>query len=332
MNCGPCSGCVFYQPNQITVEQRDDAKYRCLNPEVGGNFRVDFGCVYYTDPGSSSINVPDHVKDGTVTDPNPNPVDGPVEVLIVTHYKDFSWLVQALRCARKHLSGFQGLTIAVPNHEMERFKPLLDQFDVRLHGYVEVEGKGMLGHMIKMAEADLFLPPTTKYVLTCDADCMFRMATTPEHYFYNDKPYCIVRTWESLTRFERPGDPTSKVVSDCLMWKAPTDRQVGFDTPIFGMCMNTVVFPIDFFAQYRAHIEKVHNRSFREFMLDGNNSWPQSNMDFTAMVAYAHRFMNERWHWFDTEKPPYPVDRKKAFWSHGGLLPNIQQEIEEFLA
>lgn len=266
-----------------------------------------------------------------MTDPNPNPVDGPVEVLIVTHYKDFPWLVQALRCMRKYLSGFQGITIAVPDHEMERFLPLHHQFDVRLHGYPEVPSKGMLGHMIKMAEADLFLPPATKYVLTCDADCMFRMATRPEHYFWNDKPYCIVRTWESLVSYERPGDPTSKVVSDCMIWKEPTDRQVGFDTPIFGMCMNTIVFPIDFFAPYRAHIEKVHNRSFRAFMLDGRNAWPQSNMDFTAMVAYAHRFMNDRWHWFDTAAPPYPTDRKKAYWSHGGLLPNIQQEIEGFL-
>lgn len=326
-----CASCVYWEPNQETVEQREGGKYECRNPEVGIRTRIEFGCTLHMGANDTEVNVPNHVRNGSMTEPNSNPVDGPVEVLIVTHYKDFPWLVYALRCIAKYLVGFQGVTIAYPLHEAERFQPLLDQFDVRLHGYDETPGKGMLGHMVKMAEADLFLPATTKYVLTCDADCMFRMATKPEHYFANDKPYCIIRSWASLTT-EDPTNPGSKVVSDCMMWKGPTDRQVGFDTPIFGMCMNTVVFPIDFFAKYRAHIESVHNRNFRDFMFDGRNDWPQSNMDFTAMVAYAQKFMPERWHWYDVEKPPYPTDRKLAFWSHGGIGPDVQKQIEGFLA
>jgi hypothetical protein len=95
--------------------------------------------------------------------------------------------------------------------------------------------------------------------------------------------------------------------------------------------MNTIVFPIDFFPSYRAHVELVHSRPFEEFMLDGRNEFPQSNMDFTAMVAYAHRYMHDRFRWFDVESPPYPEDRKKAFWSHGGLTPEIKSEIESML-
>ncbi len=29
---------------------------------------------------------------------------------------------------------------------------------------------------------------------------------------------------------------------------------------------------------------------------------------------------------------PYPVDRKMAFWSHGGITPAIMGQIEEFLS
>jgi hypothetical protein len=262
--------------------------------------------------------------------PNPNPVDGPVEILIVTYSKDMPWLMYCLRCIRKHCTGFQGVTIAHPNHEQSLFEPLVEKFDVRLHGYDEVPGKGMLQHMVKMGEADLFLPASTKYVLTCDADCMFRTPTTPEHYFWKDKPYYIIRSWDSLTT-ENPFSPGSKIVSDCRQWKAPTDRQLGFDTPIFGMCMNTVVFPVKFFAPYRDRISRVHRRPYRDFMLDGQNSFPQTNMDFTAMGAFAHRYMYDDWYWFDVEHPPYPSDRKKAYHSHSGLTPAIRAEIEGFL-
>lgn len=327
-----CATCLWWSANHEKPD-KEEGEFPCWNPAVGistgGNYGTE--CPHWMGPEATEANVPQHTKDGTMREPNPNPVDGPTELLIVTHYKDFAWLVYALRCAQKYLRGFQGITVAFPLHEEERFRPLLDQFNVRLFPYPEIPGKGMLQHMVMMASADQFLPSTTKYVLTCDADCMFRMPTTPEHYFWNDKPYCIIRSWASLTT-EDPRNPGSKVVSDCLMWKAPTDRQLGFDTPIFGMCMNTIVFPIDFFSKYRQHIESVHKRDFQSFMLDGQNAWPQSNMDFTAMVAYAHRYMNERFHWFDVERPPYPEDRKKAYWSHGGLLPDIVREIEGFLA
>lgn len=271
-----------------------------------------------------------------MTEPNPNPVDGPVEILIVTYWKDFPWLVYCLRLIQKFCRGFQGVTVVLPRRDLEKMitvvSPHVPSGPLRivLRTFDEMDGKGMLHHMVMMAKADELLPFGTKYVLTCDADCMFRMPTNPEHYFWNDKPYYIIRSWASLTT-EDPRNPGSKVVSDCLQWKGPTDAQVGFDTEIFGMCMNTVVFPIDFFPKYRAHVEKVHHKSFAEVILGGRNEFPQTSMDFTAMGACAHRFMRERWHWFDVERPPYPVDRKQAFWSHGGLTEDARNQIEGLL-
>lgn len=319
-----CSTCVWWEPNKAWY---NGGPLLCLNPNIAMQTTLDFCCEFHMGAEATEVNVPQHTKDGTDMAPNPNPVDGPVEILIVTYSKDMPWLHYCLRSIRRHCAGFQGVTVAHPNHESKLFGPLVKEFDIRLHGYDEVPGKGMLGHMVKMAEADLFLPAPTKYVLTCDADCIFRMPTTPEHYFWNDKPYYIIRTWKSLTT-ENPFSPGSKIVSDCHQWKSPTDRQLGFDTPIFGMCMNTVVFPIDFYDKYRARIERVHHRKFESFMLDGRNEFPQSNMDFTAMGAFAHRYMHDRWHWFDVEHPPYPIDRKKAYHSHSGFTPAILEEIE----
>lgn len=336
-----CRDCLWWLPNRPTFKE-DPIPTQCTNLKIYIPVVAELGCDYHMAADALEVNVPQHTTLGTMRDPNPNPVDGPVEILIVTFgtpklrcsnvvVSDLDWLEWCLKSIRRHVTGFQGVTIAHPAHESEMFKRRLGGLDVRLHAFHEQPGKGFLHHQVAMASAETFLPSSTKYVLTCDADCMFKMPTTPEHYFWNDKPYYIWRSWESLIT-EDPRNPGSKVVSDCLQWKGPTDRQLGFASEMFGMCMNTVVFPIDFFKRYRDHIENVHGRSFTEFMLDGRNEYPQTSMDFTAMGAYAFRHMQDRWHWFDVAQPPYPEDRKKAYWSHGGLSPAIRAEIEGFLA
>lgn len=333
-----CSTCVYYDPNQVAVEQRDDGKYLCNHPEVGGRFRVDFGCAYHMSATDTAMNVPNHCPNGTMNAPNPNKIDGPCEVLIVTYWKDFPWLEYALRSMVKYFSGFQGVTVVIPHRDREVYEPLRKQFDGRLnlrtHCYDEPAGKGMISHMIKMAEAERIVPPGTKYVLHSDADGIFKMPTTPEHYFWNDKPYYLYRTWASLGVYD-PRHPISKAVSDCAQWKGPTDTQLGWDTEFYCMAMNTAVMPIDFYKPYRDHIAAVHKRPFEDHMLAGRNEFPQTSMDWTAMGAWAHRFMHGRFTWFDCEHPetnPYPVDRKKAYHSHSGFTPEIRREIEGFLA
>ncbi len=264
-------------------------------------------------------------------EPNPNPPDGPVEVLIITYAKDWDWLVYALRCCRKFLSGFQGVTVACPNADMAKFNTLLHQFDVRLYGYDEVPGKGMLQHFVKMAEADLFLPSTTKYFLTLDADAMFHTSSRPEHFFWMDKPYWIVRTWDSLTT-DDPRNPGAKCISDCYQWRSVTAAQLGFDPELYTMCVNSQAMPLSMLKHYREHLQSVHKKPFKKYMLEGRNEFPQTRVDFNALGAFAYKFHRDEFTWFDIEKGPFPQDRKKVYWSHGGLNPEIVTEIEGFLA
>lgn len=264
---------------------------------------------------------------------NTTPVKGPMEILIVTHAKDMPWLQLCMESIERFCTGFQGVTIAHPVHQLEIFKQAALDFDwhCRLYAYEEVPGKGMIQHMVKMAEADLIVPPETKWVLTCDADCIFTMPTRPEDYFANGKPYYLVRTWDSLTA-QDPDNPGAKVVSDCYQWREPTAKQLGFDPAMYTMCMNTNVFPVEFFGHYRAHIEKMHQQPFAQWMLSGRNEFPQDRMDFTAMGAWAWQYMHEYWTWIDVDKQPYPADRKRAYWSHGGVTPAIRKEIEGLLS
>lgn len=325
-----CSDCVYWQANQVKPDH--EGACECLNPTLGGiKTMATFGCNEFIGSDSTAMNVPQHTPNGIMDKfKNEKPVEG-VEILIVTHAKDFDWLVYALRCARKHLSGFQGITVAFPRQELERFKLLLDQFEVRLHPYDEVAGKGFLQHESKMGEADRIVPAGTRYVMHMDADCNFKITTTPQDYFFQDKPVYLYRTWESLSSPD-PRDPARKVVSDCIMWKGPTEAQLGYVSDVYTMTRHPTVFPMDFYPLYRAHIEQHHRMGFEQYFLAGNkNSHPQDRMDFTAMGQFAWTYMRDRFHWINVETEEYPADRLRAYWSHGGISPTIAGEIENFL-
>lgn len=330
-----CSKCCWWSPNQHPVDDVLHSEHVCYNPTLHElRTRPLFGCNEFLGADSTEMNVPNHTPNGTMQDPNPNKIDGPCEVLIVTYWKDFPWLEYALRSMGKYFSGFHGVTVAIPRKDVREFSQRFTvggSLNLRLYVYDEVEGKGMVQHMVKMAEADLIVPPGTKYVLHTDADGIFKMATTPEHYFWNDKPYYLIRSWSSLGVPDLR-HPISKSVSDCGQWKGATDTQLGWDTEWYTMAMNTAVMPIDFYKPYREHIAEAHKRPFEEHMLAGRNEFPQTSMDWTAMGAWAHKFMHDRFTWFDVESgQPYPVDRKKAYHSHSGFTPEIRAEIEGFL-
>lgn len=336
-----CANCLWWSCN-TTKPDVAEGQYPCWCPDVGGDKGGENGtdCAYFMGSDHIDVNVPNHLRNAAMTEPNPNPVDGPTEILIVTYHKDFPWLVYCLKSISRFCRGFERVLVLIPYTDQDAFfGNVVPQIrgtasigaPVQIKMYDEVPGKGMVQHMAMMARADEFVSTRTKYVLHCDADCIFKMPTRPEHYFWNDKPYQIIRTWDSLTT-EDPRNPGSKVVSDCAQWREPTRIQLGFDSPWYTMCMNTAVFPREFYKRYRDHIENVHQKPFMEVILSGRNEFPQTSMDWTAMGAYAERHMHDAFTWFDVEHPPYPADRKQAFWSHGGITPEAQTQINELLA
>lgn len=336
-----CRNCVNWSPNTGATILKSEDKI-CTEPHQTRPWTDDEDtCDYFLGSDDISVNVPDHCPNGTMKDPNPNPVDGPVEILISTFgtptmrvsgnvVSDLDWLRYALRSIRKHCTGFQGITIVHPRHENEMFKPLVDQFDVRLHGFDEMKGKGFIDHMIQMASADQIVPAGTRYVLHTDSDGIFKMPVTPEDYFWEDKPYHIVRSWESLTEKD-PNDPNRKCVSDCAQWQGPTDYQLGFKTQIYGMCMNVGAFPMEFYKAYRDHIAWKHGKSFEQFMREGEAVHPATRMDWTAMVGYAYHKMRDKFTWFTVESRKYPADRKQSFWSHQGTTPESIAIMEKLI-
>lgn len=180
-------------------------------------------------------------------------------------------------------------------------------------------------HEAAIGSAEDFVPKDTTHVFHLDSDCIFHTPTSPSDYFVNGKPVYLIRTWESLT--DGKGN-----VSDCAQWRGPTEAQLGFKTPWYSMCRLGSVFPIGFYKTYREHIEGVHKQPFMEYMVAGRNTFPQDRMDWTAMGVFAKHRMEQDFHWVDVGVEPPPKDRFGVFWSHGGITPTIQKEMEGFVA
>jgi hypothetical protein len=266
---------------------------------------------------------------------------GKCEIFIVTYglptkrasgqtVSDFDWLTWCLRCIRKHCTGFSGITLAIPQRDAALLQPIANEhaqakggIPLHIKMMMEKPGKGMLTHMAAMGSAEEFVPKDTTHVIHIDADCMFKMPTTPGDYFENGKPVYLIRTWESLV-------DGKGAVSDCAQWRSPTEHQLGFSTPWYTMCRLGSVFPIGYYPVYRKHIEAIHGKPYMDFMLSGKNDFPQNRMDWTAMGAFAKHAMEDQFHWIDIGQQPPPKDRFMVYWSHGGITPEILKELEGF--
>lgn len=261
---------------------------------------------------------------------------GRCEILIVTYAKDEPWLRWALRAIRKFCTGFTGITLVIPGRDADAFRDVANthaqaksSLPLKIKLIKEPPGKGMLAHMAVMGSADEFVPKDTTHVMHVDSDVIFNMPVTPADYIHGTKPVYVWRTYASLAEV-RDGQ---KVVSDCAQWKAPTEAQLGFPTNAYTMCRHPSCFPIGFYKPYRQHIEKQHGRDFFSYMTSGRNEHPANRMDFTAMGAWAFAKMHDAFEWLDISGGNHlaPKDRQQTYWSHGGITPTIQKEIEEFL-
>lgn len=332
MNCSDrCQHCLWWLPNRPEIAE---AVEHCLR--LDKRTEIDDTCPEFVGASATKVNVPQHTKNGEQMDRNTTPPDGPVQILIVTYQKDFPWLMYALRAIERHATGFSGVTVLIPSHDLRALTDIARETGLGLTRYIpsirtffEAQGRGMLQHMVMMATAEKLVPSQTKYVLHMDSDCIFKMPTDASDYFMNGKPAYLYRTWESLTT-EDPKNPGTKVISDCAQWRGPTEQQLGQQSTVYTMTRHPTVFPIDFYQPYRQHIGKVHG-DFESYMMAGRNQFPQDRMDFTAMGQWAWTHMRERFHWINVASEPYPEDRMKAFWSHGGVTPEIKAEIEGFL-
>lgn len=273
------------------------------------------------------INVPQFVQTAQIVveePPAPQPV-GKTEILIVSYEKDYDWLKYCLKSCVKHARGFHGITVVVPIRDEARFRPLCDAYDVRLKLFDEVEGKGRTQQQVVKCCADQYVSDTAEFVLHMDSDCIWNVESTPGNYFVHGKPVYLKRTYASLC------DPERKVNSDCAQWKSVAEKALGFPIQWYTMCRHPTVFPRSFYPEFRQWIECQHGQPFEEWVMAQHKPFPDGFTEFPTMGAFAHEFFNDKFHWIDCEKFPDQPDRMKQFWSHGGVTPEIKEQIEGWL-
>lgn len=251
---------------------------------------------------------------------------GRAEILIVTYHKDKPWLDYCLRAMKKYLHGFSGITLVVPERDRQVFAEITRIYHhVNMQTWPEVEGKGMLDHMVQICNADKWCP-RADIVVHFDPDCIFHTTTTVDEYVQNGKPVMLKRAYSKLY------DPVHKAMSDCFQWKAVVEKALGFETDAYTMCRHPSCHPISVYPELRKWIEAAQNKPFAEFVLDGRNSFPQTFAEFPTLGAFGWEMLRERYHWIDIDKEAAPVDRQMTFWSHGpGLTAQIREQIEGYL-
>lgn len=254
----------------------------------------------------------------------------PVEIFIVSCERDLPWLEYCLKSIKKFCTRFSGITLVVPEQERSLFKRFVEEYGVRLHGNDEPPGKGHLAHMWAECCADHFVPVGAlarpdHFVLHVDSDCVFKMPTTPLDYFHDGKPIYIIRSYESLY------DPVRKVVSDCAQWKPVAERALGFPVHYYTMCRMPTITDLSVLPEMRKWIEGIHDRPFRDFILDGKNDFPPHFSEYPTIGAFAYEFFRDHYHWIDSAKEVAPVDRLYQFHSWSGLTPKIREQIESWL-
>lgn len=265
--------------------------------------------------------------------PGPKPSGPTTRILIVTYWKDFPWLKLCLDAIDKFATGFSGVTVCIPSRDVQQYTEEIGARDnVKIRRFNEVEGKGMVHHMERMAYADE-LCPKDDFILHMDADCIITEPITPDDYVVDGKPVYVMRTYDSLI------DKSRGVISDCHQWKKVAERALGEEISIYTMCRHPTCFPRSFYPMFRAHIEKVQQMPFTDFVLAQRNEFPQGFADFPTMGAFAWAHHNDAYHWLDVQKDGAPKDKMRPYWSHAGLdqiMPetgkSARQVIEEVLA
>jgi hypothetical protein len=152
------------------------------------------------------------------------------EIFIVTHAKDFPWLVYCLRSIDKFARGFSAVSVVVPDEDVPSLRQLIADIGGTSgipvfwqHG-TQWPGKGHLWHLCQKMHADTWCP-TADFICHLDADCVFTAPVTPDTFIQNGKP---------ILQFER----FATLIPRCAgveKWKVAAERALPFPCPFETM-------------------------------------------------------------------------------------------------
>jgi hypothetical protein len=223
---------------------------------------------------------------------------------IRTYPRDYEWLKYCLRSLKKHAPGAR-VVVTWPAGEPQ--PGVLDAPPSCLFFPVAPRHRDdYIGQQITKMTADkwvnyLWDGAPAEYVVHIDSDTV--LTDSPEHLFIGGKPQ-MLRT------------PYDQLPMEVQMWKACTEKHLGWGVSHEYMRRLPLVYPIGLYAELRRYLEIRHRTSFEDW---GRGVEAGKLSEFNLLGAYAFEHMHDAFHWIDTDCDTLPPLVAKQHWSWGGI-------------
>jgi hypothetical protein len=241
---------------------------------------------------------------------------GMTDIFIVTYAKDAPWLPFCLRSIEKFGAGFRQTLVLYPRQDAHIFEPILASFPF-VRGIV-VDEPERLGHEFQNAlktSCDLY--SDAEFFFHLDCDCLFNQSVSPEQQFTDGKPDVIFAPFSSLVE---------------VPWQAVTINALGEHVENETMRRFPFLYPRWLYKATREHVEQLHRRPFMDYVLHAprlGRAWRGysefNTLGNMALLKFPEKFNAVA---FGPSIKPWTV---KQFFSHGGITPEVQLEIDTIL-
>lgn len=228
-------------------------------------------------------------------------------IFIKTWKDDVKWLPFVLESINKYAIGYSSIVIACDRSCQEAVKAIPSIVGFAKLVIVEDWENGYIQQQWVKLNADTFV--RSDYVLFVDSDCVFYRTFSEQNFMRDGKPVLLKTRYGNLEGAE--------------VWKSITSSFVGFDVEYEYMRRLPWMYRTDSLTAFKqtyphtfGHLSSLTTRDFSEF---------------NALGAFIDKFESDLYYVSDTEVwVPEPV--AKQYWSWGGITPEIQTEINKFLA
>lgn len=245
-------------------------------------------------------------------------------ILIVTHAKDFRYLVYCLRSINKFARGFHEVVILFPDKDWAEFTSKIgpeimgqDVVSYRPVSGQEWDGKGMLWHEWQVTNADFYCNHSD-YVAHFDSDCIFTGPVSPDTFFKDGKPILRYENFDSIGR-RHPG---------VMKWKEAAESCLPFPVPWECMRGHPEVYHIGLYQRARELMEMKLGEPPEKWVKRQRNTFPQSFAEYPTLGAVAMQTFRDMYYLLDQAREPNPDKAETPviqFWGHGD--PDKPQDI-----
>lgn len=240
------------------------------------------------------------------------------EILVVSCQKHFDWLEYCLRSIAKFATGFSGVTIIVPEPDLDvavkrwfgqDFGPVTQRWPKCGEEWPE---KGMLWHMAQILKADEWCPHAD-FILHTDSDALFVEPISPEDYVKDGKAILYHERFDSIGRAH----------PDVLRWQQVTQNCLTFLVVQETMRKLPLVYHRGVYAKAREEIERKTGKPWDEYIRSCENTFPQSFCEHNTLGNVAMQYFPNDYWLLDMERNPWPPQKLSQFWGHSP--PHIPQ-------